>query len=99
MEKLLPILSDSLNSILEKLVTEHDNQIASDVVKAHKLTTLYNTHCMHSSDIITQGLIQLRTYIDQLITEEVRALSIRPNIFELSFTPKGKSLLYTSADT
>lgn len=33
--------------------------------------------------------------INALITDEVRALSIRRDIFEISFTPKGKELKYT----
>lgn len=39
------------------------------------------------------------TRINELVTDEVRALSIRKDIFEISFTPKGKELYYSSEGT
>ena len=45
------------------------------------------------------GLTYLKNYIDDIITDKVRALTMRMNVFELSFTPKGKNLIYTSTNT
>lgn len=97
MEKLLPILSNSFKDILKALNDKNSNQIAKDLLRANELTELYNKYYT-ISDYDT-ALSNLKQFIDEIITDEVRALSIRDNLFEVSFTPKGKELIYTEQNT
>lgn len=93
MECLLPILSDSLVQYLEAIYNTHDNQIAKDLLHVNKLVNLYNDEINFGRN---DNIDLLKIAIDSLITNEVRALSMRPNHFEISFTPKGKELKYSS---
>ena len=98
MEKLLPILSGSLKECLVKIVDEHNNNIAKELLWAHDLVELYNSRIAFYDDY-KEAFDVLREQINSIITDEVRALSFRPNVFEISFTPKGKNLEYTDFGT
>lgn len=64
------------------------------------MVELYNSKVESSNVYLNtnkNGFTYLNNYINDLLTDEVRALSMRPNVFELSFTPKGKELKYSSS--
>lgn len=98
MEKLLPILSGSLKECLLKIANEHHNSIAKELLWAHELVELYNANVDRGTRFHA-ALDTLKEQINSIITDEVRALSFRPNVFEISFTPKGKDLVYTDGGT
>lgn len=63
------------------------------------MVELYNNKTESSSLYLNKnkdGFVYLKNYINDLITDDVRALSMRHDVFELSFTPKGKELKYSS---
>lgn len=101
MNKLLPLLSDGLIDILNAIVESNDSRIASELLEAHKLIESYNSlpslkYFTNDLDIdLMQSLINDK--LNTLITDEVRALSIRRDVFEISFTPKGKELKYNDS--
>lgn len=98
MNALTPLLSDSIRECFESIYQKHNSKIAKELLDADKFIQLYNkivntwalTECEK-----TPILEILKEKIDKLITDEVRALSIRKDVFEISFTPKGKDLIYT----
>lgn len=103
MYKKIPLLAKSLRLCLETIKSNHNSKIASDLLEADKLIETYNNFYA-----TTYGLTEIeKTIIAQLfdekintfITDEVRALSVRKDVFEISFTPKGKDLLYSNPDT
>lgn len=96
MQKILPILSDSLRAVLNKIVIEHNNQIAKDILNADSLVVIYNDK-FQDDTVSMKSLKELFDYINTLITDEVRAITIRTNVFEVSFTPKGKELKYSES--
>lgn len=98
MEQLTPLLSDSIRDVITGIYNNHSLNIAKDLIDADNYINLYN------KIVNTWGLIDddkttlceiLKGKINSLITDEVRALSIRRDIFEISFTPNGKPLVYT----
>ena len=103
MNKLLPLLSDGLIDILNAILKTNESKIASELLEAHKLIESYNAlpSLKYFSNDIDVDLVQstLNDKINTLITDEVRALSIRRDIFEISFTPKGKELKYSDSGT
>lgn len=103
MNKLLPLLSDGLLDILNAILKTNESKIASELLEAHKLIESYNAlpSLKYFSNDIDVDLVQstLNDKINTLITDEVRALSIRRDIFEISFTPKGKELKYSDSGT
>lgn len=103
MNKLLPLLSDGLIDILNAILKTNESKIASELLEAHKLIESYNAlpSLKYFSSDIDVDLVQstLNDKINTLITDEVRALSIRRDIFEISFTPKGKELKYSDSGT
>ena len=100
MKELTPLLADSLKDCLTTIYNSHNSQIAKDLLDANQLIDIYNTVCRQSygldnyqSEILGEifaGKIAL------LITDEVRALSVRKDVFEIAFTPKGKDLVYSN---
>lgn len=100
MKELTPLLADSLKDCLTTIYNSHNSQIAKDLLDANQLIDTYNTVCRQSygldnyqSEILGEifaGKIAL------LITDEVRALSVRKDVFEIAFTPKGKDLVYSN---
>ena len=92
MEKLLPLLSGSFKSHLKNIANTYDNQIAKELCDVDDLIILYNNSIIYNR---IDSLKALKAHIDSIITDEVRALSMRENIFEISFTPKYRSLIYT----
>ena len=101
MNKLLPLLSDGLIDILNAIVDSNDSKIANELLEAHRLITSYNSlPCLkYFSNDLDVDLLQsvLENKINSIITDEVRALSIRRDVFEISFTPKGKELRYNDS--
>ena len=101
MYKKIPLLAESLRLCLETIKSNYNSKIASDLLEADKLIETYNNFYA-----TTYGLKEIeKTIIAQLfdekintlITDEVRALSVRKDVFEIAFTPKGKDLLYRKA--
>lgn len=101
MNKLLPLLSDGLIDILNAIVESSDSKIANELLEAHKLIVSYNSlpSLRYFSNDLDVNLLQsvLESKINSIITDEVRALSIRRDVFEISFTPKGKELKYNDS--
>jgi hypothetical protein len=101
MNKLLPLLSDGLIDILNAIINSNDSKIANELLEAHRLITSYNSlpGLKYFSNDLDVDLLQsvLESKINSIITDEVRALSIRRDVFEISFTPKGKELRYNDS--
>lgn len=100
MKELIPLLSDSLKDCLTTIYKSHNSQIAKDLLDAHELINTHNTVIRQSYGLDLHQLELLREIfickIELLITDEVRALSIRKDVFEVAFTPKGKDLIYSN---
>lgn len=103
MYKKIPLLAESLRLCLETIKSNHNSKIASDLLEADKLIETYNNFYA-----TTYGLTEIEKAIiaqlfdekiNTIVTDEVRALSVRRDVFEISFTPKGKDLLYSNRDT
>ena len=93
-----PLLSDSLRDCIKTIMIKHNSKIAEDLYIADRyIETLRSlesntwTIGAENFEFIKEAVQNL---IDALITDEVRALSIRKDVFEISFTPKGKELIY-----
>lgn len=101
MSKLLPLLSDGLVEILKSIKESTDSKIASELLEAHYAILTYNCGFFWVPNDIDTSFVKntLLKRIDELITDEVRALSIRRDVFEISYTPKGKELQYSSEGT
>lgn len=100
MKELIPLLSDSLKDCLTVIYKSHNSQIAKDLLDAHELINTHNIVIRQSYGLDSQQLELLSEIfackIELLITDEVRALSIRKDVFEVAFTPKGKDLIYSN---
>lgn len=100
MKTLTPLLSDSIRDILKSVFEKHSLQITKDLLDADGLINLYNKilnmwgFIDSDRESICNILIEK---INALVTDEVRALSIRRDVFEISFTPKDKPLVYTES--
>ncbi len=103
MYKKIPLLAESLRLCLETIKSNYNSKIASDLLEADKLIETHNNFFATTyglTEIEKAIIAQLfNEKINTLITDEVRALSVRKDVFEISFTPKGKDLLYSNCDT
>lgn len=101
MSKLLPLLSDGLIEILKSIKETTDSKIATELLEAHYAIETYNSDFFWLPNNIDRSVLKniLLKRISDLITDEVRALSIRRDVFEISYTPKGKELQYSSEGT
>lgn len=95
MEQLRPLLSDSFKEFLFKIKVKQNFKIASDLLAAHDYIQQYNIMVtilerdyQEITDLYTQ-------YINTYVNDSMRALHMRRDSFEISFTPKDKELLYT----
>ena len=103
MKKETVLLAESLKSCLETIKKNHDSKIASDLLEADSLISGYNTIVDGAwnlndmqKDLIEKLFIEK---ISTLVTDEVRALSVRKDVFEIAFTPRGKELKYSNHNT
>lgn len=98
-----PLLSDSLRDCIKTIMEKHDSRIATDLYTADKYIETIRVIKRNSWTIGEENYQFLKDsiqkLIDGLITDEVRALSIRKDVFEIAFTPKGKDLVYTDTNT
>ena len=98
-----PLLSDSLRDCIKTIMEKHDSRIATDLYTADKYIETIRAIKKNSWTIGEENYQFLKDsiqkLIDGLITDEVRALSIRKDVFEIAFTPKGKDLVYTDTNT
>lgn len=101
MSKLIPLLSDGMIDTLKSILETTESTIASELLEAHNAIVAYNQDFFWMSNEVDRELLKssLLKRVDELITDEVRALSIRKDVFEISFTPKGKELCYSSFGT
>lgn len=97
------LLAESLKSCLETIKKNNNSKIASDLLEADELISGYNTLVDGSWNLNDKqkDLIEklFTEKINTLITDEVRALSVRKDVFEIAFTPKGKELKYSDHNT
>lgn len=95
-----PLLSDSLRDCIKTIMIKHNSKIAEDLYIADKYIETLRSLESNTWTIGTENFEFIKeavqNLIDALITDEVRALSIRKDVFEISFTPKGKELIYSS---
>ena len=101
-EKMLPLLSDGLRKIVENIREKHPNcDIAKELLQADDLINDYNKvrdwFFVPAEELAI--MVIAREKIDQLINDEARMLSFRPNAFEISYLPKGKQAIYTDNNT
>lgn len=101
MSKLIPLLSDGMIDALKSILETTESTIASELLEAHNIITAYNQDFFWMSNEVDKELLKstLINRVNELVTDEVRALSIRRDVFEISFTPKGKELQYSSSGT
>lgn len=101
MSKLIPLLSDGMIDALNSILETTESTIASELLEAHNTILAYNSDFSWMGNDINKELLKstLLKRINELITDEVRALSIRRDVFEIAFTPKGKELFYTGSGT
>ena len=101
MSKLIPLLSDGMIDALKSILETTESTIASELLEAHNAITACNQDFFWMSNEVNKDMLKstLIRRIDELITDEVRALSIRKDVFEISFTPKGKELKYSDSGT
>lgn len=101
MSKLIPLLSDGMIDTLKSILETTESTIASELLEAHNTIVAYNQDFFWMSNEVDKDLFKstLINRVNELITDEVRALSIRKDVFEISFTPKGKELFYTGSGT
>jgi len=101
MSKLIPLLSDGMIDALKSILETTESTIASELLEAHNAIAAYNQDFFWMSNEVDRELLKssLLKRVDELITDEVRALSIRKDVFEISFTPKGKELCYSYSGT
>ena len=92
MDKLLPILSTSLREILKSIAEKTFDPIVNAIINVDDVVENYNNNRYGFTDSF--GVL-IRNYVDTLITDEVRMLTIRPGDFEVSFLPKGKEPEYS----
>ena len=100
METITILLSDSLKDCLKNIYDAHSSQIAKDLLTADNYINMHNKlACGWSLTEEEKKEICpiLQEKINELVTDEVRALSIRRDVFEISFTPKGKELKYNGS--
>ena len=103
MDTLTPLLSKSFKEVLIKIKNDYDSKIAADLLFANEAVETHNK-IIASSWCFEKQQIEMLTelcvaQINKLVTDEVRALSIRRDVFEVSFTPKGKELKYSAPET
>jgi hypothetical protein len=103
MSKKIPLLAESLRDCLETIKKNFDSKIADDLLQADDLIITYN-NTMNNTWGMTEMQIRIISQlfddkISTLITDEVRALSVRKDVFEIAFTPKGKELKYSGSGT
>ena len=101
-EKMLPLLSDGLRKIVENIREKHSNcYIAEELLLADDLIIGYNDLYRGRWNNFEESSVMkvLREKIETLINDEARMLSFRYNAFEISYLPKGKQAIYTSANT
>ena len=95
-----PLLSDSLRDCIKTIMIKHNSKIAEDLYIADRYIETLRSLESNTWTIGTENFEFIKeavqNLIDALITDEVRALSIRKDVFEISFTPKGKELIYSS---
>lgn len=101
MSKLIPLLSDGMIDTLNSILETTESTIASELLEAHNAIVAYNYDFFWMGNDVNKELLKstLLRRINELITDEVRALSIRKDVFEIAFTPKGKELFYTGSGT
>lgn len=101
MSKLIPLLSDGMIDTLRSILETNESTIASELLEAHNIIEACNQDFFWMANSVDRELLKksLLKRVDELITDEVRALSIRRDVFEISFTPKGKELQYSSSGT
>lgn len=101
MSKLIPLLSDGMIDTLNSILETTESTIASELLEAHNAIVAYNYDFFWMGNDVNKELLKstLLRRINELITDEVRALSIRKDVFEISFTPKGKELCYSGSGT
>ena len=97
------LLAESLRLCLQTIKENHNSKIASDLLEADSLISSYNTivdGAWNLNDVQKELIEKLFIEkINTLITDEVRALSVRKDVFEVAFTPKGKELKYSNHNT
>lgn len=103
MNTITPLLSKSFKEVLIKIKDDHDSKIAADLLYANEAVETYNK-IINNSWCFEKNHIELLTelctiQINKLVTDEVRALSIRRDVFEISYTPKGRELKYSAPET
>ena len=101
-EKMLPLLSDGLRVIVEKIREKHPGcDIAKELLLADDLVIGYNQLIGQYLTPVeeTSVMTVIREKIESLINDEARMLSFRHNAFEISFLPKGKQPIYTDNNT
>ena len=91
--QILPILSGSLEEIIRSIVIKTDDPIATEILKAHQYVEQYNCVCYGFGDALSSEILD--KIINQIVTDEIRMISVRIGDFEVSFLPKGKDPEYT----
>lgn len=99
--RLLPLLSGSLRDVFEKIYEEHNSKIAYEILAADTLINEYNNYVWILEKNTAPGryrylLPEYLKAINNLITDEARMLTFRPNEAMLSYLPKDKTPVYTS---
>lgn len=98
-----PLLADSLRNCLIAIRDQHNSSIAADLLAADKLIETYN-HISKNNWNWTEEDVDVcydlfNAEIAKYVNDEVRALSVRKDVFEIAFTPKGKELVYSNEQT
>lgn len=91
MEKLLPILSGSLNVLIKSIVNKTNDPIATEILTIDEIVNNVNNICYAIDNSLG---FEIENLIESKITDEVRMITIRPGEFEVSFLPKGKDPEY-----
>lgn len=100
--KLLPLLSGSLKDVFEKVYEKHNSKIAYEILAADALINEYNNNLwiLDKPDEVAGKyrylLPEFLKSINNLITDEARMLTFRPNEAMISYLPKDKTPVYTS---
>lgn len=86
-----PLLSETFRNFLVQFQKENQNSIIEEILSADADITIYNE--LDENSTLNEFLVDR---INKTITDYCRAVTFREKEFALSFTPKGKELIYSS---
>lgn len=91
---LLPLLSDTLRSVLNDISSKEEDPIVKEILYADRLVEFFVNYQYLQPDDVKDILLEK---INSIITDEVSMISVRMNSeFEVSFLPKGREPEYPS---